>query len=303
MGGRAVKPPRPSPRRRVELATGERSAARRVRWDAAATSSRIAPQGSVNYLVASGNIMNPNASTSTWVQRTMPSHFRKPRMATPKTDRLRFPGSRQRPCGHGPRDPARPPGRRHSRRPHRVGPRCGHRGHDALRRRHTHPLLVPSGTMPIATADAAPVLVATGVGVRLGGVTILGAVDLSVAPGDLVLLVGPNGAGKSTLLRALVGLLPSSGDVRIAGSLPATDAARAAFAYAPDEPALYEDLTLAGPPASPPPSTNAPRRRRPPSPGSTPSTWVTSSQRSPEATPAACARSSGSPSPSASACR
>ena len=99
--------------------------------------------------------------------------------------------------------------------------------------------------MPTATTATAPVLVATGVGVRLGGTHILEAVDLSVAPGDLVLLVGPNGAGKSTLLRALVGLLPSSGDVRIAGSLPATDAARAAFAYAPDEPALYEDLTLA----------------------------------------------------------
>ena len=96
-----------------------------------------------------------------------------------------------------------------------------------------------------AAAATAAVLVATGVGVRLGGVAILEAVDLSVAPGDLLLLVGPNGAGKSTLLRALVGLLPSSGDVRIAGRLPATDAARATFAYAPDEPALHEDLTLA----------------------------------------------------------
>ena len=69
---------------------------------------------------------------------------------------------------------------------------------------------------------------------RLGGVAILEAVDLSVAPGELLLLVGHNGAGKSTPLRALVGLLPSSGDVRIAGSLPATDAARAGSASAPD---------------------------------------------------------------------
>jgi len=99
--------------------------------------------------------------------------------------------------------------------------------------------------MPIPTPAPPPALVANEVGVRLGGTTILEGVDLSLAPGDLVLLVGPNGAGKSTLLRALVGLLPSSGDVRIAGHLPATDAARATFAYAPDEPALYEDLTLA----------------------------------------------------------
>lgn len=95
------------------------------------------------------------------------------------------------------------------------------------------------------TADATPLLVATGVGVRLGGARILEGIDLRVDHGDLVLLVGPNGAGKSTLLRALVGLLPSSGDVRIAGHLPASEAARATFAYAPDEPALYEDLTLA----------------------------------------------------------
>jgi len=40
-------------------------------------------------------------------------------------------------------------------------------------------------------------------------------VNLSVAPGELMVLVGPNGAGKSTLLRALAGLLPID-DGRIA---------------------------------------------------------------------------------------
>src|SRR4051794_16637541 len=33
-------------------------------------------------------------------------------------------------------------------------------------------------------------------------------VDLTVAPGERVLLLGPSGAGKSTLLAALAGLLP-----------------------------------------------------------------------------------------------
>jgi ABC-2 type transport system ATP-binding protein len=88
-------------------------------------------------------------------------------------------------------------------------------------------------------------LEAENVTVRLGGTAIVEDASLRLAPGDVVLLTGPNGAGKSTLLRALAGLLPSSGDVRIAGRLPHSQAARGSFVFAPDEPALYEDLTLA----------------------------------------------------------
>ncbi len=99
---------------------------------------------------------------------------------------------------------------------------------------------------PIPSAPDAPLpLVASAVGVRLGGVTIVEEAALTLAPGDLVLLTGPNGAGKSTLLRALVGLLPATGEVRILGHPPASLSAKRAFAFAPDEPALYEDLTLA----------------------------------------------------------
>jgi ABC-2 type transport system ATP-binding protein len=96
-----------------------------------------------------------------------------------------------------------------------------------------------------AVRDERPPLVADGVRVRLGGVTIVEGASLTLAAGDLVLLTGPNGAGKSTLLRALVGLLPSSGDVAIVGAPPTSPAARRAFVFAPDDPALYEDLTLA----------------------------------------------------------
>ncbi|MFN3668052.1 MAG: ABC transporter ATP-binding protein [Brevundimonas sp.] len=46
---------------------------------------------------------------------------------------------------------------------------------------------------------------------RLGRRTVLDAVDLSVAAGELVAVVGPNGAGKSSAIRALAGLLPLSG--------------------------------------------------------------------------------------------
>lgn len=44
----------------------------------------------------------------------------------------------------------------------------------------------------------------------LGRFPALAGVDLSVDPGEIVLLRGPNGAGKSTLLRLCAGLLPLS---------------------------------------------------------------------------------------------
>ncbi len=50
--------------------------------------------------------------------------------------------------------------------------------------------------------------------VERGGLTVLGGISLTVAPGDRIGLVGPNGAGKSTLLQLLAGwLAPTSGTV------------------------------------------------------------------------------------------
>ncbi|HLG88676.1 MAG TPA: ABC transporter ATP-binding protein [Alphaproteobacteria bacterium] len=54
-------------------------------------------------------------------------------------------------------------------------------------------------------------LVASGLGVARGGRTVLGAVALSVAPGEVVGLLGPNGAGKTSLLRTLARLEPPAG--------------------------------------------------------------------------------------------
>lgn len=53
----------------------------------------------------------------------------------------------------------------------------------------------------------------------LGGRTVLDAVNLSVAAGELVVVVGPNGAGKSSAIRALAGLLPlTGGEARLDGA-------------------------------------------------------------------------------------
>ncbi|MGE0749114.1 MAG: ABC transporter ATP-binding protein [Variibacter sp.] len=53
--------------------------------------------------------------------------------------------------------------------------------------------------------------------VRIGGRLIVDDVGLAVKRGSLTVLVGPNGAGKTTLIRALAGLIPCEGDVRIDG--------------------------------------------------------------------------------------
>jgi iron complex transport system ATP-binding protein len=55
--------------------------------------------------------------------------------------------------------------------------------------------------------------------VRLDGTQIVDGVDLDVAEGEWVTIIGPNGAGKSTVLRAIGGLLPFQGTVRLAAEL------------------------------------------------------------------------------------
>jgi iron complex transport system ATP-binding protein len=51
-----------------------------------------------------------------------------------------------------------------------------------------------------------------------GPCPVVDAVSADVVPGEVVGLLGPNGAGKTTLLRAVIGLVPARGDIRLAGA-------------------------------------------------------------------------------------
>jgi ABC-2 type transport system ATP-binding protein len=71
--------------------------------------------------------------------------------------------------------------------------------------------------------------------------------SFGVAPGEIMGLVGPNGAGKTTTLRSIAGIIrPTTGTITIAGADLAKDplAAKRALAFIPDEPELFEYLTV-----------------------------------------------------------
>jgi ABC-2 type transport system ATP-binding protein len=72
-------------------------------------------------------------------------------------------------------------------------------------------------------------------------------ISFRVGPGEVLGLVGPNGAGKTTTLRTLAGILrPTRGQVSIDGHDLVGDPvpAKAALAYVPDDPHLFDQLTV-----------------------------------------------------------
>ncbi|AXG13230.1 ABC transporter ATP-binding protein [Intrasporangium calvum] len=64
-----------------------------------------------------------------------------------------------------------------------------------------------------------PVLEATGVTMRFGGLTAVNNVGMTVRQGEILGLIGPNGAGKTTFFNCLTGLYkPTEGRVRLLGN-------------------------------------------------------------------------------------
>jgi len=62
------------------------------------------------------------------------------------------------------------------------------------------------------------ILEVTGLRVLYGKVAGLHSATLRIEEGSIVTVIGPNGAGKTTLLGAIMGVLPSTGEVRYAGA-------------------------------------------------------------------------------------
>ena len=94
-------------------------------------------------------------------------------------------------------------------------------------------------------------LTISGLGLQIGGATILKDVELDVAAGSLVGVIGPNGAGKTTLFNVVSGLLkPTSGRVLMNGdditraSVPAR--ARAGLGRTFQTSSLFPRLSVLG---------------------------------------------------------
>jgi branched-chain amino acid transport system ATP-binding protein len=65
----------------------------------------------------------------------------------------------------------------------------------------------------------APLLEATGLTRRFGGVSALESLDLEVWPGEIVGLIGPNGSGKTTFFNVATGIYPATaGRVTLGGA-------------------------------------------------------------------------------------
>ena len=82
-----------------------------------------------------------------------------------------------------------------------------------------------------------------------GQVAALDSLDLTISAGQCVALMGPNGSGKTTAAELICGLQePTQGWVRINGlsihQEPEAIAARKHLSYVPDNPYLYQDLTV-----------------------------------------------------------
>ena len=109
------------------------------------------------------------------------------------------------------------------------------------------------------TAEAVPVLIGAsrragtlaparlglgGVSVRIGGVTVLDAVDLELTLEGRTVVIGPNGAGKTTLMQLIQGLIqPTTGEVRATARGDA--GVRPRFAFVFQEPVMLRRCALA----------------------------------------------------------
>jgi branched-chain amino acid transport system ATP-binding protein len=95
----------------------------------------------------------------------------------------------------------------------------------------------------------APILRVRGLDVHRGEAHILHGVEFDVAPNRVTALLGRNGVGKTTTLLALLGLLPSTGEVVFDGDpldgVPTHRRVQRGMAYVPEDREVFTQLTVA----------------------------------------------------------
>jgi ABC-type multidrug transport system ATPase subunit len=90
-----------------------------------------------------------------------------------------------------------------------------------------------------------PALVAKDLTKTYDDLVALQPMSITVPSGQSMALIGHNGSGKSTFLRMVAGLLDASGgEIEIAGFELSDVEARATTSFLPDDPVLYDDLSL-----------------------------------------------------------
>ena len=101
----------------------------------------------------------------------------------------------------------------------------------------------------MANAVERPLLQVRGLAVAYGKVQALSDAEISVGEGQIVTVIGPNGAGKTTLLAAIMGLLPSRGEVRLVGcdgTVPRVERMVAAgMGLVPENRELFAEMSVA----------------------------------------------------------
>ncbi|HEY0570091.1 MAG TPA: ABC transporter ATP-binding protein [Enterovirga sp.] len=87
-----------------------------------------------------------------------------------------------------------------------------------------------------------------GLSASYGGVEALHGVTLHLGAGEIATVIGPNGAGKTTLLAAIMGVIPSRGQVTFAGEqlglVPVEERLRRGLCLVPEKRELFATMSV-----------------------------------------------------------
>ena len=74
--------------------------------------------------------------------------------------------------------------------------------------------------------------------------TAVDDISFEIRDSQICILLGPNGAGKSSIIKSAAGILPHEGTITVNGLDTKTLDAKRIFAYIPEIPSLYSELTV-----------------------------------------------------------